>query len=99
MTNPDAKFRRDALNVMSNHAESVTLRLDRTEKATADNTEAIKQIGEKIDRLTSSIQAQSQNIGRLERAVTEMVAGINSQRATVDSLIKLATKLVDQRAG
>lgn len=102
MTNPEASFRANAVRTMQSHAEVVAMRLDRTEAATGANTEAIAQLGTKIDQLTSSIEAQGQNIGRLERAVTEMVAGINAQRQTMQQMLdqqsaflKLATRQAD----
>lgn len=67
-------------------------------EAIASLTSAIDKQAEQIDGLRKSIEAQNQNIGRLERAVVETVAGITAQRGTVDGLIKLATTLVEQRA-
>jgi ABC-type transporter Mla subunit MlaD len=43
-------------------------------------SEPISQLGTKIDKLADSISAQTQNIGRLERAVTDLLTGINAQR-------------------
>ena len=95
MTNSDrdiqAKFRRDAINVMSNHSEAVSMRLDRTEATVARSADS-------IDQLVESIKTQSHSIDRLERAVTQMVAEGQAQRETVNNLIKLATALVQQRA-
>lgn len=89
--NPEAKFRRDAVNVMSAHADVVTMRLDRTEATVA-------RAADSVERLITSIEAQSQNIDRLERAITLMVSENSAQRETVNNLIKLATALVQQRA-
>jgi prefoldin subunit 5 len=43
-------------------------------------SEAISLLGTKIDKLVDSISAQTQNIGRLERTVTDLLTGINAQR-------------------
>ena len=86
-----AKFRRDAVNVMANHSEVVSMRLDRTEATVARSADLIEQLAE-------AIKTQSHSIDRLERAVTQMVAEGQAQRETVNNLIKLATALVQQRA-
>jgi uncharacterized protein (DUF3084 family) len=102
MSNPEAKFRSDVLRAQQSSNEAVSMRLASTEKATAANTEAISQLGTKIDKLADSISAQTQNIGRLERAVTDLVAGINAQRETMAQMmtqqsefLKLATRQAD----
>jgi cell division protein FtsB len=100
MTNSDrntqAKFRRDAINVMSNHAEVVNMRLDKTEATVARATDAVEQQTQNMTALTANVQ-------RLERAVSElagniglMVAENRSQRETVNNLIRLATTLVEK---
>ena len=89
--NPEAKFRRDAISVMANHSEVVGMRLDKTEQTVARAADA-------IDQLAAAITAQTQNIGRLERGISQMVAENVAQRETVNNLIKLATALVQQRA-
>jgi ABC-type transporter Mla subunit MlaD len=65
-------------------------------------SEAISQLGTKIDKLADSISAQNQNIGRLERAVTDLLTGINAQRETMAQMmtqhgefLKLATRQAD----
>ena len=85
--------------------EAQRLFQDRTDKLIEANTEAIKglttaiaQQGKQIGDLRASIEAQNVNIGRLERAVSDMVVGITAQRGTVDGLIRLCTTLVEQRA-
>lgn len=95
MTNSDrevqAKFRRDAINLMANHAEIVSMRLDSTEKTVSRAAAAIEQ-------QTQNMSVLSANVERLERAVSIMVAEGAAQRETVNNLIKLATALVAQRA-
>ena len=86
-----AKFRRDAINVMTNHSEVVSMRLDRTEATVARSADLIEQLAE-------AIKTQSHSIDRLERGISQMVAEMASQRETVNNLIKLATALVQQRA-
>ncbi|MEN8447047.1 MAG: hypothetical protein ABG776_18775 [Cyanobacteria bacterium J06555_13] len=88
---PEAKFRRDAVAVMSNHAEAVTLRLDRTEKAVADLTSAVQQQAQNLSELSA-------NVARMERGISQIVAENAAQRETVNNLIKLCTTLVEQRA-
>ncbi len=89
--NPEAKFRRDAINVMQTYSEVVAMRLDRTEQTVARAADA-------IEAQTSNIANLSANVDRLERAITLMVAENSAQRETVNNLIKLATALVQQRA-
>jgi cell division protein FtsB len=95
MTNSDrnaqAKFRRDATKVMSNHAEVVNMRLDKTEATVARAADAIEQ-------QTQNLTTLSANIDRLERATTQMVPTNDAQRETVNSLIRMATMLIEQRA-
>lgn len=91
MTNPDTKFRRDAINTMSSYAESTNLRLDRTEQA-------LSQLIDGIAELASSVKAQSANMDRLERAVLRMVESSEQQRETTNNLIKLCTALVERQA-
>ena len=102
MNEPDrsieAKFRRDVLNVMSNHSEVVGIRLDATEKTVARAADAIEAQTANIDRLTSAILAQKESIDRLERAVITMVSENAAQRETANNLIRLCTALVEQRA-
>lgn len=93
--NPEAKFRSNVLAAISHIGETVSMRLDSTERATAANTEAIAQLGTKIDRLTDAIGAQTQSIERLERGIDKMVTGINSQRETLNDFLKLCTKQAD----
>lgn len=98
MTNPEAQFRRRAIDAMANHADTVNNRLDRIEATvarTADN----------VAELTANIQTQSANMERLERAVIGLTSDIRliveenrSQRETVNNLIKLATVAIEQRA-
>ena len=92
------KFRRDALSVMSNHAEAVSLRLDQTEQTVSMAASAIAAQGENIDKLIAAIGAQKESIDRLERAITIMVRENAAQREMAGGLIKLATMLVEQRA-
>jgi chromosome segregation ATPase len=95
MTNSDhnaqAKFRRDAINVMTNHVELVNMRLDKTEATVARAADAIEQ-------QTINLTTLSGNIDRLERAITQMVTANEAQRETVNSLIRMATMLIEQRA-
>lgn len=89
--NPEAQFRRQALDVMANHSETVNARLDRTE-------EAVSRAAEAIEKQSVNITNLSANVERLERAITLMVAENSAQRETVNNLIKLATALVAQKA-
>ena len=89
--NAESKFRRDALTAMANHAESVTMRLDRTESTVAALANAVQQ---QADNLT----VLSANVARMERGISQMVAEAAAQRETVNNLIRLATALVEQRA-
>ena len=89
--NPDAEFRRRALDIIANDGEAVRQRLDKTEKTVARAADSIGQ-------LTTAITAQSVNIDRLERGISQMVAESAAQRETINNLIKLATALVNERA-
>ena len=90
-TNPEAKFRRDAINTMSGYAEATNLRLDRTEQT-------VSQLTDNVQELTAAIKNQSLNIDRLERAVTRMVEDNVAQRETINNLIKLATAILAKAA-
>ncbi|MEO0769043.1 MAG: hypothetical protein AAFY72_06360 [Cyanobacteria bacterium J06649_4] len=103
MTNSDrsaqAKFRRDAINVMTNHAETVTMRLDRTEQTVARAADA-------VEKQTDNLTVLTANVERLERAITGLSSNIalmveenRAQRETVNNLIRLATALVERQAG
>lgn len=79
----------DPMNALS---EAVGIRLDRTEKAVAQNTAAIGKLTGRIDNLTAATE-------RLERSVSQLVAGINAQRETMaqmmaqqQAFLSLATK-------
>ena len=89
--NPEAEFRRRAIDLITNDGEAVRLRLDKTEQTVARSADS-------IDQLVVAVNAQSVNIDRLERGISQMVAEMASQRETVNNLIKLATALVNQRA-
>ncbi len=91
-SNPEAKFRSDALSTMSSHAESVTLRLDALEKATTANTRAIAQLTAAIDKQSQNISDQGAAIDRLERAVDRVVIGIETQSQTMQDFLALATR-------
>ena len=67
----------DPMNALT---ESVGIRLDRTEKAVAQNTEAIAQ-------LTQSIKDQGSSLDRLERSVSQLVSAIESQRKTMADMV------------
>lgn len=88
-SNPEAEFRRRAIDVMANHAEAVSVRLDRTEQTVARLADAIEQ-------QSSNVSTLSANVERLERAIMTMVAENTAQRETVNSLIRLATTLVEK---
>lgn len=88
---PDAKFRRDAINVMTGSAEVVSMRLGKTEQTVSRAADAIEQQTVNISNFTA-------NVDRLERVITLVVAENSAQRETVHNLIKLATALVNQRA-
>ena len=101
-TNPESKLRSRALDIMQGFTESAGMRIDAQEKATAENTKAIGQLGNKLDKLADSINAQKESIDRLERAVTSLVSGINAQRETMAQMtqqqgefLKLATRQAD----
>jgi len=96
--NPEAPFRRRALDVISADNETVRLRLDKTEATVA-------RIADAVEAQTVAIANQSANMELLERAVIGLtqdrrliVEENRSQRQTVDNPIKLATALVNQRA-
>lgn len=89
--NPESEFRRRAIDIVTKDGEAVRSRLDQTEATVARAADSIAQ-------LTEAIQAQSANIDRLERGITQMIAEMASQRETVNNLIKLATALVNQKA-
>ena len=91
MANEEATFRRRALDLIANDGEAVRLRLDKTEQTASRLADAVEQQAVNISNLSA-------NVNRLERAVTQLVAENAAQRETVNSLIKLATKLVEQRA-
>ena len=82
----------DPMNALT---ESVGIRLDRTERAIAQNTEAIGHLTTRIDGLTAATE-------RLERSVTNLVAGINAQKETMalamtqqGEFLKLCTRQAD----
>lgn len=82
----------DPMNALT---ESVGIRLDRTEKAIAQNTEAISRLTTHIDGLTAATE-------RLERSVTNLVTGINTQKETMalamtqqGEFLKLCTRQAD----
>ena len=96
--NPEAQFRRRAIDVMTNHADLVSQRLDKTEATIARAADAVEQQSQNVAVLTA-------NVERLERAVTGLTSNIalmveegRSQREMMNNLIKLATALVQQRA-
>ena len=82
--------------------ESFDIRLDRTEKAIAQNTDAIGQLTTKVDSLTASTE-------RLKRAVSMLVTGISEQKDSINAMVaqqskflELATKqanIINQLAG
>ena len=86
--NPEATFRRRAVDLMQGFSESTNLRLDAQEKATAANTEA-------VNELTKAITAQTQNIARLERGITQMVAESVAQRESIDRMIEQQAKFLE----
>ena len=88
-SNPEAEFRRRAIDVMANHTEVVNVRLDRTEQTVSRLVDAIEQ-------QSSNVSTLSANVERLERAISTMVAENAAQRETVNSLIRLATTLVEK---
>lgn len=86
--------------------ESIALRSEATDKfiqantvAQQENTRAIAQmnaqLGAKIDRLSETVNNQSANIDRLERAVSKMVTGIEAQSENMKSFLSLATRQAD----
>lgn len=85
--NPEAKFRSNVLEAINRIGDNVSSRLDSTERATAENTKAIAQLGTKIDKLTDTVSAQAQSIDRLERAISSLVSGIESQRKTMADMV------------
>ena len=103
--NPEAQFRKRAIDVMASHSEVVSARLDKTEKT-------VNRLAEAIEQQTTNIANLSANVERLERSVTGlsvdmrqltsnislMVEENRSQRETMNSLIKLATTLVEKQA-
>lgn len=86
-TSPEQKFSARALDIMQGFTESTSMRIGAQEKATTENTKAIAQISNKVDKLADSIGAQKESIDRLERAVASLVSGIESQRRTMQDMI------------
>lgn len=92
-----AKFRRDAVSIMTSSSKVVSMRLDKTETTVARAVGAIEQQTRNLAMLTA-------NVERLERSVTglsrnaAMIEDGRSQRETVNNLIKLAAALGNQRA-
>ena len=98
MANPEAEFRRRAIDLVTKDGEAVRMRLDKTEQTVARAADVVEQQSQNMTTLTA-------NVERLERAVTGLSSNIalmveenRGQRETVDNLIKLATALVNQRA-
>lgn len=60
---------------------------DDANKISDVNTKAIQEMSTKIDELITGIDAQSQNIDRLERAVSSLVNGIESQQRTMSAMV------------
>lgn len=73
---------------MSALTESVGIRLDRTEKAVAQNTDAIGKLARKIDSLTASTE-------RLERAVSMLVTGITEQKDSINTMVAQQSKFLE----
>ena len=73
---------------MSVLTESVGIRLDRTEKAVAQNTDAIGQLTTKVDSLTASTE-------RLERAVSMLVTGISEQKDSINAMVAQQSKFLE----
>lgn len=77
--------------------EAQRLFQDRTDKLIEANTEAITQLTTAIEKQSENIDAQSTRIDnltaateRLERAVSELVIGINAQKDTMSDFLSLA---------
>jgi cell division protein FtsB len=93
MTNSDrnaqTKFRRDAVNVMANHSEVVSMRLDKTEATVARAADAVKQQTQNMTALTANAQRLEKAISELASNIASMVEENRSQRETVNNLIRL----------
>ena len=68
--------------------ESFDIRLDRTEKAIAQNTDAIGQLTTKVDSLTASTE-------RLKRAVSMLVTGISEQKDSINAMVAQQSKFLE----
>ena len=75
----------DPMNALS---ESVGIRLDRTEKAVAQNTDAIGKLTTRIDGLTAATE-------RLERSVDRLVTGISEQKDAVNLMVNQQSKFLE----
>ena len=89
MSNPDAQFRRRAIETMESYANTTNERLDKTEATVARTAES-------VDRLVEAIAAQSQSIGRLERGIAQMVDESAAQRERIDRAIDAQTDNIDR---
>ena len=88
MANKEATFKRQSLDLVQGFSEYTTLRIEAQEKAIAANTEV-------VDKLTQAITVQTQNIGRLERGITQMVAENTAQRESIDRMIEQQVKFLE----
>ena len=75
----------DPMNALT---ESVGIRLDRTEKAVAQNTNAIGTLTKRIDNLTTATE-------RLERAVDKLVIGISEQKDSINAMVAQQSKFLE----
>ena len=89
MTNPESQFRRRAIDTMASYADTTNERLDRTEATVA-------RAADSIDKLTDAIAAQSQNIGRLERGITQMVVESAAQRESIEQMVAAQREGIDR---
>ena len=96
--NAEAKFRQNALNIINQSTELVSMRLDKTEETVAKLADTVEKQAENIDRLGDRIEALTSATERLERGISAMVEEGKSQRETVNNLIKLCTALVNREA-
>lgn len=67
--------------------EAMALHQQKSDKIVEANTKAITQMSAKLDRLIDGIGAQKESVDRLERAVSALVSGIESQRRTMQDMI------------
>ena len=70
--------------------EAMALHQQKSDEIVAANTKAIAELTAAIREQAKSISSQGDALNRLERAVSELVVGINAQKETMADFLKLA---------